>query len=78
MPPLIRQEPIDFKTGITMDQAVAVAKKMGFSSAGTVKQAAENILNLYKLFISTDATMVEVNPFVETPEGNSPPSPVAD
>ena len=26
--------------------------------------------NLYKLFIDTDATLVEINPLAETPDGN--------
>ena len=33
-------------------------------------QAAEQIQKLYKLFIEKDATVVEVNPLVETEEGN--------
>jgi len=32
-------------------------------------QATEQIKNLYEMFMSVDATQVEINPFGETPEG---------
>ena len=37
---------------------------------GSWIQAAEQIQKLYKLFIEKDATVVEVNPLVETEDGN--------
>ena len=30
--------------------------------------------NLYKMFIETDATLVEINPLAETPSGEGAPS----
>lgn len=33
------------------------------------RQAADQIKNLYQLFLAVDATQVEVNPFGETPDG---------
>lgn len=32
-------------------------------------EAATAIRNLYRMFLDTDATLVEVNPFAETPDG---------
>ena len=32
-------------------------------------QATQQIMNLYKMFVSVDATQVEINPFGETPDG---------
>lgn len=45
-----------------------MAHNLGFK--GSLKdQAAEQFKRLYKLFVSVDATQVEINPFGETPQG---------
>lgn len=54
--------------GIRKEQAVALAKKMGFPS-NIVDSAAENTVKLYKLFLKYDATIVEINPTVEDSDG---------
>ena len=37
-----------------------------------VEEAGRNcVKNLYRMFLATDATQLEVNPLAETPEGNS-------
>lgn len=45
-----------------------VAQKMGFPPA-LVKEAAENMVKLYNVFIKYDASMVEINPMVEDSSG---------
>ena len=36
---------------------------------GALFQAKRLMANLYKMFIATDATLIEVNPLAETPDG---------
>ncbi|KHJ78981.1 succinate-CoA ligase, beta subunit [Oesophagostomum dentatum] len=45
-----------------------IAKNLEFSGE-MAKKAANEIKLLYKVFISSDATQVEINPFVETRDG---------
>lgn len=67
-PDAIVMEPIDIIEGIKKQQAVTLAKKMGFPS-NIVDSAAENMIKLYNLFLKYDATMVEINPMVEDADG---------
>lgn len=67
-PEAIVKEPIDIIEGIKKEQAVTLAKKMGFPS-NIVDSAAENMIKLYNLFLKYDATMVEINPMVEDADG---------
>lgn len=41
---------------------------MGFPER-VLDQAAQQVLHLYDLFVKTDATQVEINPFIETSDG---------
>lgn len=64
-PDAIIKEPIDIEKGITREQALKVAKKMGFGEQ-SIPQAADYIMKLYTdVFIKHDASMVEINPMVE-------------
>ncbi|XP_026882337.1 succinate--CoA ligase [ADP-forming] subunit beta, mitochondrial [Electrophorus electricus] len=67
-PDAIVKEPVDIVEGIKMEQAIKVAKKMGFPEA-LVNEAAENMIRLYNLFIKYDASMLEINPMVEDSSG---------
>uniref|UniRef100_W5MWM8 Succinate--CoA ligase [ADP-forming] subunit beta, mitochondrial n=1 Tax=Lepisosteus oculatus TaxID=7918 RepID=W5MWM8_LEPOC len=67
-PDAIVKEPIDIVEGIKMEQAVKVAKKMGFPPT-LINEAAENMIKLYNVFIQYDASMVEINPMVEDSSG---------
>ena len=51
-------------TGLSKEQAVNFAGRMGFSP-GCRDQAGEWMLRLYDLFIERDATLIEINPMTE-------------
>lgn len=68
-PELIFKEYIDIKTGPTQQQLENLAKNMGVADHALPK-GIEIISNLYKMFIGVDATLVEINPLAETPEGD--------
>ncbi|XP_050390647.1 succinate--CoA ligase [GDP-forming] subunit beta, mitochondrial [Patella vulgata] len=67
-PEAIFTDPIDILTGVTHEQALKMASNLGFVG-DKQKEAAAQILNLYKLFVKVDATQVEINPFGETDTG---------
>lgn len=62
-PHLIFKEAVDINKGIQDDQTKRLAQKLGFSD---VNGASEQMKRLYDLFVKSDATQVEINPFVET------------
>ncbi|EJU01123.1 succinate-CoA ligase [Dacryopinax primogenitus] len=68
-PEAIITTPIDFKNGLSDEVALGVAKKLGFKTESTQKQAAEIFQNLYKIFKDKDATQIEINPLGETKDG---------
>lgn len=69
-PSAIIKEPVDIINGLTKEQAVYVAREMGFSE-GSLDRAAVMISNLYNnVFLKYDATMVEINPMTEDTLGN--------
>lgn len=64
--------PIDIHDGISQEMAEQVATHLGFSAQEneqSFKDTAELITNLYNMFSQTDATLVEVNPLAELPDG---------
>lgn len=67
-PELIYKEVIDIEKGIQDEQAIKIARNLQFES-DNIKDAAEQIKKLYAVFRKVDATMVEINPFGETPNG---------
>ncbi|XP_035828598.1 succinate--CoA ligase [ADP-forming] subunit beta, mitochondrial isoform X2 [Aplysia californica] len=69
-PNAIIKEPIDIAAGITKDQALYVAKEMGFSQ-GSLDKASDYIMKMYTdIFLKYDASMVEINPMTEDNLGN--------
>jgi len=68
-PDAIIKVPIDINNGFAIDAAKDAAKKIGIPDART-DEVAEILINLYALFQSKDATMVEINPFAEDSSGN--------
>ncbi len=62
-------ESVDPTVGLTAFQARKVAFKLGFAIT-QVKQAVPLLMNLYKAFVDTDCSLLEINPLVLTGEGN--------
>ncbi|KAK9828652.1 hypothetical protein WJX72_001349 [[Myrmecia] bisecta] len=66
-PDKIVKIPVDIREGITDAQADQMVE--GLEVTTDKKKAAEQIKALYKTFVSSDCTMVEVNPLAETADG---------
>lgn len=66
-PDAIITHPINLDKGLSHEEALKIAKKVGFTEDCQDK-AASTFINLYKLFSEKDATMVEINPLAETNE----------
>ncbi len=62
-------EAINPVVGLTPFQARKVAFKLGFEIA-QVKQAVPLMMSIYKAFVETDCSLLEINPLVLTGEGN--------
>lgn len=71
-PSAIWTEAVNIDLGLTDTQAKSLATRLGFSSQ-TQTSAAEMMKNLYKLFIDKDASMIEINPMVESAFGEGTP-----
>jgi len=67
-PDAIVKFPIDVKIGLELDGAKEIAKAVGIHTT-KVDEVAQILLNLYDLFTSKDASMVEINPFAEDSTG---------
>ncbi|KJH47103.1 succinate-CoA ligase, beta subunit [Dictyocaulus viviparus] len=68
-PEAIVKVPVDMCVGVTPDIANDVAAKMGFQG-DSATQAADIIQKLYKLFLKSDATLLEINPLAEDVNGD--------
>jgi len=62
-------EAIDPVVGLMPFQARKVAFKLGFE-APQVKQAVPLLMNLYKAFVESDCSLLEINPLIKTAEGD--------
>jgi len=65
-PGQIFKELVDIRVGLQKEQAERLTKKLGFDKSEVRQQVVQTMLNLYKLFTSVDATLVEINPLGET------------
>lgn len=68
-PNAIITTPIHFEKGLSREEALAVAKKLGFKTEETQNAAAETFINLYRIFKDKDATQIEINPMALTTDG---------
>ena len=59
---------VDAVEGIDLAKALDIAKQGGFDEA-TAAKVAPVLVKLYDVFVKEDATLVEVNPLVETEDG---------
>lgn len=62
-PDAILYEPIDIVQGLTKEQAVKVAEKLGLGNVS--EQISKTLLNMYDLFVKKDALLIEINPYAE-------------
>ena len=67
-PDRIKKVPVDIHTGVTDAMALELAEFLGFKG-DLVPQCAEQIKNLYTMFLDVDCLQLEVNPLAETPQG---------
>jgi len=67
-PSAIIRENVDIRKGLSQEQAVSVATKLGFKRQ-LIDEAASTIMKLYDIFVSCDCLQLEINPFVETSKG---------
>ena len=67
-PEALAKVPVDAVNGIDLAMATSIAKQGGFDDA-TAAKVAPVIVKLYEVFVKEDATLVEVNPLVETNDG---------
>ncbi|KAH0784996.1 succinate-CoA ligase [Histomonas meleagridis] len=67
-PDAIFKEVLDGVDGITEDVAKRLAKKLGLQGAA-FESGVQEMQKLWKLFVGSDATQVEVNPLAETVDG---------
>jgi len=67
-PDAIVKFPIDVKKGLEIDGAKEIATAVGIHP-NKVDEVAQILLNLYSLFTTKDASMVEINPFAEDSTG---------
>ncbi len=69
-PNAIITTPIDFANGLSKQEALGVAHKLGFKGEAAQAEAADIFINLYKIFKDKDATQIEINPLGETSDGH--------
>jgi len=67
-PERIKKVPVDIHEGVTDAMATELAVFLGFQG-DLVPQCAEQIKNLYTMFLDVDCLQLEVNPLAETPQG---------
>ena len=67
-PQAILKEYIDPGMGLEAFQARKIAFQLGLKPQ-LVNQAVQFLTNLYKVFLGTDGSMVEINPFITTTDG---------
>jgi succinyl-CoA synthetase beta subunit len=68
-PSAIITTPINFEKGLSKEEAITIAQKLGFKDAETQSQAADTFINLYRIFKDKDATQIEINPMALTTDG---------
>jgi succinyl-CoA synthetase beta subunit len=69
-PELIFKQPVNIIEGITDAQSTFLATSLGFvPNTASHKECKDVVEKLYKLFITHDCTLLEVNPLAETTEG---------
>ena len=68
-PDKIFQIPIDLVLGLQPFQSRRIAYSLGLTE-GQIRSFSSLVRNLYKVFLETDSSLVEINPLVVTPDGS--------
>jgi succinyl-CoA synthetase beta subunit len=68
-PEKILTEIVDPATGLTVEQATKLANAIGVPAASTA-QAVDVLQKIYKVYMDTDAALVEINPMILEGNGN--------
>ncbi|CAG2056812.1 unnamed protein product, partial [Timema podura] len=68
-PHLIKTIPVDIEQGVTDEMSKNIAKFLDFKGS-LIKEAATQIKQLWQLFLNVDAVQLEINPLVETSNGD--------
>lgn len=68
-PEAIITVPVDIVNGLSSEMAMDVVRKVGFHP-NSHEHAAQLVMNLYKLFLEKDASMIEINPMIEDSNGH--------
>jgi len=68
-PEKIHKVTVDPGTGLTDASAIELAKKIGIPE-GSLAQAVTLLQGLYKAFVDTDASLLEINPLIHTGDGS--------
>ncbi|XP_076805000.1 succinate--CoA ligase [ADP-forming] subunit beta, mitochondrial-like [Clavelina lepadiformis] len=68
-PDAIIKEFVDINKGLSNEQALQMATRMGFGDENR-NQAADFMQKMYNLFVEKDATLIEINPMSEDSDGN--------
>lgn len=68
-PDAIIKEPVDITVGVTSEQALRIAQKLGFRRGRILHECANQVRLLYEMFWKNDCTLVEINPLAETSNG---------
>ena len=61
-------QPINIKQGLTTEDAKKVAIQLDLGEEPYLSQAIDQMKNIYKMFIETDSTQVEINPWATDPK----------
>jgi len=69
-PNAIITTPINFENGLSREEALGIAKKLGLKTEQAQSEAADTFINLYRIFKDKDATQIEINPMALTTDGH--------
>ncbi len=69
-PELIFKVPVDLTAGVTPEQCEYISTSLGFAKGSKGHEECKGVVEkIYKMFVTHDCTLVEVNPMAETPDG---------
>lgn len=66
-PDAIHTLPINIRKGLSVEDAAQICTNLGFEGK-LHAQGIEQLMKLYKMFLTVDATQIEVNPWAVTPD----------